>query len=85
MILLISSEYDTTTNIVANWLVKLKVKFKRLNFENQHNLNWFLINNKESCLKINGFDFSNVKVVWHRRGRLRHVPVSLNNAGNLYN
>ena len=84
MILLISSEYDTTTNIVVRWLVKLNANFKRLNYENQSKLNYFLINDSTEVLKIDATDFSKIKVVWHRRGRLRHIPLALNKTGSVY-
>ena len=82
MILLISSETDITTNIVVRWLLTMHTSFFRLNTENQSNLNHFKIDSKGIELKIKDIDFSKVTIVWHRRGRLRHLPVSLSNLGN---
>ena len=83
MILLISSKYDVTTTIVARWLHGLDAEFIRINTETQSILNYLIINKKAVDLCINTIDFTKVKKVWHRRGRLRHLPLSLNNLGNV--
>lgn len=83
MILLISSKYDVSTNNVIRWLNYYGINFLRLNTEDFNSLNHFSLSNTSSKLKINGVDVSAISTVWHRRGRLRHVPNSLNNLGKV--
>lgn len=80
MILIISSEYDVTTNKTIAWLSSLNAKYTRLNSQNVSSLDSFHINNNSSSkLKINSIDSTTISVIWHRRGRLRHIPLNLNN------
>ncbi|TXD49763.1 grasp-with-spasm system ATP-grasp peptide maturase [Polaribacter sp. IC073] len=82
MILLISSKYDITTSTVIDWLNKYKVEYKNLNTEEFNSLNSFTLSNSNISVVIDKLDFINVSCVWHRKGRLRHVPNQLNNLGN---
>lgn len=83
MILLISSKYDVSTNNVIRWLNYYGINFVRLNTEDFNSLNHFSLSNKASKLTINDIDINTITAVWHRRGRLRHVPNSLNNLGKV--
>ncbi|WP_298514969.1 grasp-with-spasm system ATP-grasp peptide maturase [uncultured Kordia sp.] len=83
MILLISSKYDVSTNNVVRWLNYYGINYVRLNTEDFNPLNHFSLSNKSSKLTINDIDISTITAVWHRRGRLRHVPNSLNNLGKV--
>lgn len=82
MILLISSKYDLTTNKVARWLKKYNANYFRLNTEEYNILDFFSISNNCVNTKIDKVDFLNVNTIWHRRGRLRHIPNELNSLGN---
>ena len=81
-ILIISSQYDVTTNIVVSWLNKFDSKYIRFNTETQSTLNSLSIKNSGVSLYINNFDLSFVKILWHRRGRLRHIPNMITNKNN---
>lgn len=82
MILLISSKYDITSQSVSRWLSKLKADYFILNTEDFNSLNSFSLSDNDINIKINGIDFSDVDTVWHRRGRLRHIPKELNGLGS---
>lgn len=83
MVLLIGSKYDITSTVVKQWLVKFNSKFINLNTEDCTALNSLKVINKEERLIIKNIDLNEVNVVWHRRGRLRHIPVELNNLGEI--
>lgn len=83
MILIISSEYDVSSNLVISWLSKIKANFIRFNSEQISTLNVLCLGNKSSYLKINEIDFDKVSIVWHRRGRLRLIAKELSNLGNI--
>ncbi|WP_053002526.1 MULTISPECIES: grasp-with-spasm system ATP-grasp peptide maturase [Kordia] len=83
MILLISSKYDVSTNNVIKWLNYYGINFLRLNTEDFNSLNHFSLSNTSSKLKVNNVDLDSITSVWHRRGRLRHVPNSLNGLGKV--
>ena len=83
MILLIGSKYDLTSILVTQWLHRLKSNFIKINTEEFSLLNHFKISNTEQKIKINNIDFELLSSVWHRRGRLRHIPLELNNLGDL--
>lgn len=72
MIVIISSKKDYTTNEVIEWLIANKTPFQRWNFENKIPLNRFRITKYETCIEINNLDLKLCKVIWHRRGRLKH-------------
>lgn len=83
MILIISNEYDVTSNLVMSWLSRFKTNYIRFNSEHLSVLNFLHIGNQSSALKINEIDFEKINVIWHRRGRLRLISSELNNLGNL--
>ena len=74
MILLISSKYDVSTNIVIQWLNYYGVDFLRLHTEEFSLLNYFSISNHSISLAINDIDLEAITGIWHRRGRLRNLP-----------
>jgi ATP-GRASP peptide maturase of grasp-with-spasm system len=82
MILIIGSKYDITTSNVVGWLNKNKAIHYVLNTEEFSSLNSFIINDYNTNISIDKINFSNVNIVWHRRGRLRHMPNELNSLGN---
>lgn len=84
MILLVSSKHDITTHYVCRWLDKFEKEYHILSSEDYNKLNLFSINDDTVQTKINGIDFSKINVVWHRRGRLRHLPKELNTIPNYY-
>lgn len=83
MILIISSEYDVTSNLVISWLSKFNTKYFRFNSEQVSSLNSLYLGNQTSHLKVNEIDFEEISVVWHRRGRLRLISSELNSLGNI--
>ena len=83
MILLISSKYDVSTNIVIQWLNYYGVDFLRLHTEEFSLLNYFSISNHSISLAINDIDLEAITGIWHRRGRLRNLPNSLNYLGKV--
>ncbi|MCF6298039.1 MAG: grasp-with-spasm system ATP-grasp peptide maturase [Flavobacteriaceae bacterium] len=72
MIIIISSKKDDTTNEVIEWLIANKSSFQRWNFEDKASLNGFKITKNETSLEINSLKLKDCKVLWHRRGRLKH-------------
>ncbi|QHI38680.1 hypothetical protein IMCC3317_40740 [Kordia antarctica] len=83
MILLISSKYDVSTNIVIQWLNYYDVDFLRLHTEEFCMLNHFSVSNQSISLTINDVNLEAITGVWHRRGRLRNLPNSLNDLGKV--
>lgn len=83
MILLISSKYDVSTNIVIQWLNYYGVDFLRLHTEEFSTLNSFSISNQSISLAINDLNLDAITGIWHRRGRLRNLPNSLNDLGKV--
>ncbi|WP_430409996.1 hypothetical protein [Kordia sp.] len=83
MILLISSKYDVSTNIVIRWLNYYGVDFLRLHTEEFSILNHFYINNQSISLTINHINLEAITGIWHRRGRIRNLPNSLNSLGKV--
>ncbi|MBC8754678.1 hypothetical protein H2O64_08325 [Kordia sp. YSTF-M3] len=83
MILLISSKYDVSTNIVIQWLNYYGIVFLRLHTEEFSMLNYFSVSNKSISLTINDINLEAITGIWHRRGRLRNLPNSLNDLGKV--
>ncbi|MDX8554299.1 hypothetical protein MK851_11775 [Tenacibaculum sp. 1B UA] len=83
MIVLIGSKYDISTFNVSRWLYKLESNFTCLFSEEFNSLNSLKITNQNKKIVINDLNIDNASVIWHRRGRLRHLPNDLNNRGNL--
>ena len=83
MILLISSKYDVSTNIVIRWMNYYGIAFLRLNTEEFNSLTHFSLNDTSIKLNVRNIDLTKITGVWHRRGRLRHLPNSLNNLGKV--
>ncbi|REC78144.1 hypothetical protein DRF60_09725 [Chryseobacterium elymi] len=64
MILIISKSTDTTTELVASWLKKLKVPFYIVN----ENIYWnVLIDYENNIIQIGGNDLKKFKVIWFRK------------------
>lgn len=84
MILLISSKYDITSHYVCRWLKKYKKNYHLLISEDFNILNSFSISDTSTHIKINGIDLSMFNVIWHRRGRFRHIPKQLTKLPNYY-
>jgi len=86
MLWIISSKYDITTVYVKKWLYSLGHKFNSVNTEDYSKLNYFHLSNEN--LKISVVDnksFGKDCIIWHRRGRLRHIPKILGHSNHIYN
>lgn len=83
MVLIISSLYDVTTDYVIEWLEQLNTPYLKWNTESTSNLEGCSLTNSKKEIKINGKNVNQIKKVWHRRGRLRVLPKSLNDWGNM--
>ncbi|WP_340064817.1 hypothetical protein [Ascidiimonas aurantiaca] len=70
MIVIISSQYDITTQIVIDWLYSLDTAFQLIYSEDVSNLETLGFSS-DSYLTINGIPFTKNTIVWHRRGRVR--------------
>ena len=70
MIVIISSQYDITTQIVIDWLYSLGATFRLIHSEEVSNLETLGFSS-DRYLTINGIPFHKNTVVWHRRGRVR--------------
>lgn len=72
MILIISEQSDTSTDIVCDWLVHYKEKFIRVNLEEcfLNSLNIQLSPNFDIVFstQYSTFKYSSLKSVWFRRG-----------------
>ena len=83
MVLIISSKYDVSTHIVMSWLNYYRTRVLRVNTEDSSDLKGLTIRNDCTDLMINNNYLSDVKKVWHRRGRLRLLPRQLENLGDI--
>jgi ATP-GRASP peptide maturase of grasp-with-spasm system len=74
MILIITSEKDTSTNHIIDWLIFYGIDFKRINGEDRFTLSSFeLSNDRFKCKLVNTrdddiLDLNKISAVWYRRG-----------------
>lgn len=82
MILLITSESDSSTNDIIDWLIYYGVDFLRVNGEEQFKLLSFVLTNHQFECKLQNvysgetLDLQKVSAIWYRRGDIN----ILNNA-----
>ncbi|HFK5526121.1 TPA: hypothetical protein ACGZ99_000149 [Elizabethkingia anophelis] len=64
MILIISKDAESTTDLVIDWLIKWKLSFIRINDELYNDIEVDFQNN---LFKIKGIDINEFKVIWFRK------------------
>lgn len=91
MILILSEQTDTTTDIVCSWLKYYGCNYLRINEENAHNLG-VEVRFEGGQLEVlyadssNVYDLSDIEICWYRRGFLRfHVEKQLPHANDSTN
>lgn len=74
MILIITSEKDTSTNHIIDWLLFYGIEFKRINGEDRFTLFSFELSNDCFQCKLTNtrdndiLDVNKISAVWYRRG-----------------
>ena len=74
MLLILSSDTDTSTNHVIDWLIYYGVNFIRINRQDSFRLNEFEISNKNIICKLQNvttneiIDITKISAIWYRRG-----------------
>ncbi len=78
MILISSEANDFSTNDVIDWLLFYNRPFKRINLEDDYNINFNL---KKIIIKVNGsiIDVNLIKSYWYRRGKISIKKRAINN------
>ena len=87
MILVIGESNDVTCNIVSEYLYYLGANFKRVNGEDFTILESFHLGNQKKTQLTTGNERipQDIRIVWHRRGTPRLMPLELrNSAYNVY-
>lgn len=72
MILIISEEFERTTNEVLQWLLLHDISFLRINKEDSIKIVELSLSSERLLFEVNGKDFNinNFDTVWYRRGNL---------------
>lgn len=68
MVLILSEENDFSTNDVIDWLIYYRIKFVRINSNDQIKLNYLCSDVFEICCKKQIINSINIDSVWYRRG-----------------